>query len=82
VICDRSVVFSGYSAGPVSSTNKTDCHNITEIFNLVESGVQHHQTNTQNQIINMPRVPDIVLLQCVDICNVIKRKKTNKKEQT
>jgi hypothetical protein len=27
VTCDRSVVFSGYS-----STNKTDCHNITEIL--------------------------------------------------
>ena len=26
VICDRSVVFSGYS------TNKTDCHDITEIL--------------------------------------------------
>jgi hypothetical protein len=27
--CDRSVIFSGI---PVSSTNKVDCHNITEIF--------------------------------------------------
>ena len=31
VTCGRSVVFSGYS-GPVSSINKTDCHDITEIL--------------------------------------------------
>jgi len=29
VTCSRSVVFSGYSD---SSINKTDCHDITEIF--------------------------------------------------
>jgi hypothetical protein len=29
VTCNRSVVFSGYSG---FSTNKTDCHNITEIL--------------------------------------------------
>jgi hypothetical protein len=28
---------------PVSSTKKTDCHDITEI--LLKSGVKHHQTN-------------------------------------
>jgi hypothetical protein len=32
VTCDRSVVFS---------TNKTDCHDITE-NNIVESGIKHH----------------------------------------
>jgi hypothetical protein len=32
------VVFFGT---PVSSTNKTDCHDITEIF--FESGVKHHK---------------------------------------
>ena len=36
VACDRSVVFSG-----VSSTNKTDRHDITEI--IVESGVKHNK---------------------------------------
>jgi len=40
--CDRSVVFSG---PPVSSTNKIDNHDITEI--LFESGGKHHQTNKQ-----------------------------------
>jgi hypothetical protein len=33
-----------FSPGPpVSSTNKTDRHDITEI--LLKSGVKHHQTN-------------------------------------
>jgi hypothetical protein len=40
VTCDRSVVFP---CTPVSSTNKTDCHEITEI--LFESGVKHHKPN-------------------------------------
>jgi hypothetical protein len=34
--CDRSVVFSEY-------TNKTDSHDIIEIF--VESGLNHHKPN-------------------------------------
>jgi hypothetical protein len=29
---------------PVSSTNKTDCHDITEIL-LIESGIKHHKPN-------------------------------------
>jgi hypothetical protein len=36
------MVFPG---SPVSSTNKTDCHDIN--YNIVESGVKHHQTNKQ-----------------------------------
>ena len=32
-----------FSGSPVSSTNKTDCHNIAEIF--VESDVKHHNLN-------------------------------------
>jgi hypothetical protein len=44
-MCDRSVVFSGYFAFLVSSTNKTDCHDIAEILlNVV--------LNTSNQPIN------------------------------
>ena len=37
VTCSRSVVFSRYA---VSSTNKTDHHDITA--NIVESGIRHH----------------------------------------
>ena len=32
---------------PVSSTNKTDHYNIT---NVVESGVKHHKPNPQNYV--------------------------------
>jgi poly-D-alanine transfer protein DltD len=43
---ERIVIFTivrWFSPGtPVSSTNKTDLHDITEI--LVESGVKHHNT--------------------------------------
>jgi hypothetical protein len=39
VTCDRSVVFSGYS---VSSTNKSDRHNITEIlFEVALNTISH-----------------------------------------
>ena len=48
VTCDRSVVFA---ASSVSSTNKTDRHETTEIWNIVESGVKHHQTNKQTYYI-------------------------------
>jgi len=40
--CDRSVVFSGYS---ISSTNKTDRHDITEILLKVVLNTINHQTN-------------------------------------
>jgi hypothetical protein len=33
---------------PVSSTNKTDCHNITEIL---LKGIKHHKPKTINGII-------------------------------
>ena len=37
---------SGFSPGtPVSSTNKTDPHDITEIQCTVESGIKHHDPN-------------------------------------
>jgi hypothetical protein len=36
---------TGQWFSPVSSTNKTDHHDITE--NIVESGIKHHQTNKQ-----------------------------------
>ena len=44
VSCDRSVVFRGT---PVSSTNKTDCHNITKIllkvaFNTINQAKPYH----------------------------------------
>ena len=40
VTCDRLMVFS--ASLPVSSTNKTDGHNN---WNIVESGIKHHQAN-------------------------------------
>jgi hypothetical protein len=40
--CDRFVVFSG---APVSSTNKTDCHDIITEILIVESGIKHHKPN-------------------------------------
>jgi hypothetical protein len=41
---------SGFSPGtPVSSTNNTDRHDITEI-NIVGSGVKHHNPPTLNMI--------------------------------
>jgi hypothetical protein len=40
----------GFSPGsPVSSTNKTDPHDITEI--LLKSGIKHHKPNLSPQII-------------------------------
>ena len=45
VTCDRSVVFSGM---PVSSTNKTDRHNITEILlKVVLNTINLNQTSKQ-----------------------------------
>jgi len=38
----RSVLFSRYSA------DKSDCHNITEIF-LTKSGIKHHNPNSIKQ---------------------------------
>jgi hypothetical protein len=41
-----------FSPGPpVSSTNKSDCHDITK--NIVESGIKHHQTNKQTNFLLM-----------------------------
>jgi hypothetical protein len=40
---------TGQWFSPVSSTNKTDHHDITE--NIVESGIKHHQTNKQTNIL-------------------------------
>jgi hypothetical protein len=38
---------------PISFTNNTDRHEITEILNIVESGVKHHNPNpTSNQTPN------------------------------
>ena len=43
-VCQWFVTGRWFSLGPpVSSTNKTDCHN----WNIVESGIKHHQTNKQ-----------------------------------
>jgi hypothetical protein len=43
-VCQRLATGQWFSPGtPVSSTNKTDRHDITEIF--VESGVKHHKPN-------------------------------------
>ena len=36
---------------PVSSTNKTDCRDITEIF--IESGVKHHNPNPNPKILKV-----------------------------
>jgi hypothetical protein len=36
---------TGQWFSPVSSTNKTDRHDIAQ--NIVESGIKHHQTNKQ-----------------------------------
>jgi hypothetical protein len=43
VIAFVSDFATGQWFSPVSSTNKTDRHNITE--NIVESGIKHHKTN-------------------------------------
>jgi hypothetical protein len=42
VTCDRSVIFSGT---PVSSTNKTDCHDITEILLKVALNIINPKSN-------------------------------------
>ena len=38
----RSVVFTRYST-PVTSTNKTDNHDITEILLKLQNGAKHHK---------------------------------------
>ena len=49
-LCDK--VYQWLAAGrlfypdtPISSTNKTDCHDITENWNYVESCIKHHIHN-------------------------------------
>jgi hypothetical protein len=48
-VCQLLETGQWFSPGsPVSSTNKTDCHDITEILLKVPlSGTKHHQTNKQ-----------------------------------
>ena len=36
-------IFFGFPGTPVSSTNKTDCH---DYWNIVESGVKHHKSQS------------------------------------
>ena len=45
-VCQWLATGQWFSLGtPVSSTNKTDCHDIGQ--NIVGSGVKHHQTKKQ-----------------------------------
>ena len=47
-VCQWLATGRWFSPGPlVSSTDKTDRHDITEIFIIVESGIKHHKTNKQ-----------------------------------
>jgi hypothetical protein len=39
-----------FPSTPVSSTNETDRHNITEVKGIVESGVKHHNPNSLRKI--------------------------------
>jgi len=49
-VCQRLAVGWWFSPDtPVSSTNKTDSHDIAEILLKVESGVKHYKTNKTNQ---------------------------------
>ena len=46
-VCQRLATGRWFSPGIlVSSINKTDCHDITEIQCIVESGVKHQNPNT------------------------------------
>jgi len=47
-VCQWPLIDRWFFPGPpVSSTNKTDRHDITEI--IVESGVKHHKTNIHDK---------------------------------
>jgi len=49
-VCQRLAVGWWFSPDtPVSSTNKTDSHDIAEILLKVESGVKNYKTNKTNQ---------------------------------
>ena len=54
--CDRSVVFSGFFGFP---TNKTDCHNITEILLKVELNTikQTNKTTYTRIYFHYPYIP-------------------------
>jgi hypothetical protein len=47
-IMQSSLSVTFFPGTPVSSTNKTDRHDITELLIIVESGVKHHKP-TLNQ---------------------------------
>jgi hypothetical protein len=45
-VCQWLAADQWFSLGiPVSSTNKTDRHDITDNWNIVENGVKHHNPN-------------------------------------
>ena len=58
---------------PVSSTNKTDRHDITEIF--VECGVKHHNPNTTNKNKSVEYINSIVHTTRFWKKNIIRYKK-------
>jgi hypothetical protein len=66
-VSDLRQVHAGFSTGiPVASTNKTDCHDITEIWyswNIVESGVKHHNPNTSVSNVKLKATDWILSIQ-------------------
>ena len=47
-VCQWLATGQWFSPGlPVSSTTKTDRHDISYNWNIIESGIKHHQTNKQ-----------------------------------